>query len=57
MEQILSDQKESHLHCETLEGADVATEEVVYTDEDERRVRRRLDWWIIPVLIVTYGLQ
>ena len=57
MNQTLSNLKEGHLHSETLEGVEVAAEEVVYTDEDERRVRRRLDWWIIPILIVTYGLQ
>lgn len=28
-----------------------------WSDEEEKRLRRRLDWKLMPVLCITYGLQ
>ena len=28
-----------------------------WTEEDENRVRRKIDWRLLPVLCATYGLQ
>ncbi len=46
------------LHYETLEVPGVPTlTEVVYTDVEEKRLVRRLDFWILPILMISYGLQ
>lgn len=28
-----------------------------WSDEEEKRLRRKLDWKLMPVLCITYGLQ
>lgn len=33
------------------------TGDEVWTDEEEKKVLRRIDWKLMPILCVTYGLQ
>lgn len=33
------------------------TGDEVWTDEEERKLLRRIDWKLMPILCVTYGLQ
>lgn len=33
------------------------TGEVEWTEEEEKKLRRKLDWRLMPVLCATYGLQ
>ena len=49
-------EKPNGLHHETLEVPG-AQSEVVYTDQDVKSLVRRLDLWILPILMITYGLQ
>jgi len=48
---------EDGIHVETINIASNPTREVVYTDREARRVLRKLDFWIMPVLMFSYGLQ
>lgn len=47
-------------HVETIDnekrtGSDVGDEEI--SEEDNIRLRRRIDWFIMPLLCLVYGLQ
>jgi hypothetical protein len=48
--------KES-VHLETINVPGVETIKVAYTGHDAQRVRRKLDFWLMPILMITYGLQ
>lgn len=50
-------EKVEALHCETVAVPGIQAEEVVYTEEDAQRVKRKLDLWIMPILMVSYALQ
>jgi hypothetical protein len=50
-------EKAQDLHCETVNTANGGPDEVVYTEDDANRVRRKLDFWIMPILMISYGLQ
>jgi hypothetical protein len=46
------------LHYETVDVPGVTTlTDVVYTDLEVKRLVRRLDFWILPILMISYGLQ
>jgi hypothetical protein len=49
-------EKPEGLHYESLEVPGAAAE-VVYTDTEMKQLVRRLDLWILPVLMISYGLQ
>jgi hypothetical protein len=49
-------EKPDGLHYETLEVPGAASE-VEYTDPEMKQLVRRLDLWILPVLMISYGLQ
>lgn len=57
MEPRNADEKEPHIHLEHPEKSDTVPTNVFYTEKEEARVVRRLDLWIVPVLMITYGLQ
>jgi hypothetical protein len=50
-------EKEPHVHLEHPEKSETAPSNAFYTLKEEARVVRRLDFWIVPVLMFTYGLQ
>ncbi len=50
-------EKDEHIHLESLNIPGQATEEVAYTDDDAKRVLRKLDFWIMPLMMIAYGLQ
>ena len=50
-------EKAEALHCETINVPGATPEEVVYTEEEANAIRRKLDFWIMPVLMISYGLQ
>jgi MFS transporter, ACS family, DAL5 transporter family protein len=50
-------EKAKDLHYEKVEIEGITEAEVVYTDAEERALVRKLDFWILPVLMITYGLQ
>jgi hypothetical protein len=52
-----ADEKQAHIHLEHSETPNEELTNVVYTEKEEVRVRRHLDLWIVPVLMITYGLQ
>lgn len=45
------------IHFETIDIPGIAAQEVTYTDHDETRLRRKLDFWLMPILMVSYALQ
>jgi hypothetical protein len=45
------------LHLETLNTSGVVIENVPFTDIEARHVRRRLDMWLMPILMISYALQ
>lgn len=47
--------EESHVESVDIGGS--LLEEVTYTESDAKAVRRKLDLWLMPVLMLTYGLQ
>jgi hypothetical protein len=49
-------EKPDGLHYEALEVPGAASE-VVYTDTEMKQLVHRLDLWILPVLMISYGLQ
>jgi hypothetical protein len=49
-------EKPDGLHYDTLEVPGAASE-VVYTDPEMKQLVRWLDLWILPVLMISYGLQ
>ena len=57
MEPRNADEKKPHIHLEHPEKSDTVSTNVFYTEKEEARVVRRLDLWIVPVLMITYGLQ
>jgi hypothetical protein len=50
-------EKTEALHCEEIKVPGKESAEVVYTDDDFHRVGRKLDFWLMPVLMISYGLQ
>ena len=50
-------EKNEALHCEEIKVPGKENAEVVYTDDDFNRVRRKLDLWLMPILMISYGLQ
>jgi hypothetical protein len=57
MEPCDPSEKEPHIHLEHPDTSDRVLTKVFYTEKEEARVRRRIDLWIVPVLMITYGLQ
>jgi hypothetical protein len=49
-------EKAAGLHYETVDVPGVESE-VIFTDKEEKSLVRRLDFWILPVLMISYGLQ
>jgi hypothetical protein len=49
--------EEEGIYVETINVTSNLTKEVVYTDNEAKCVRRKLDFWIMPVLMLSYGLQ
>ncbi len=50
-------EKDEHVHLETLNIPGQAVEEVAYTDDDAKRILRKIDWWLMPILMGSYALQ
>ncbi|KAH8819381.1 major facilitator superfamily domain-containing protein [Xylogone sp. PMI_703] len=50
-------EKSDGLQYESLRFPGIPAEDIVYTKAEERRLVRYLDFWILPVLMVSYGLQ
>jgi hypothetical protein len=50
-------EKAKNLHYEKVEVEGITEAEVVYTDAEEKALVRKLDFWILPILMITYGLQ
>lgn len=50
-------EKAQDLHCELVDTSKGSPEEIVYTEEEATRVKRKLDLWIMPVLMISYALQ
>jgi hypothetical protein len=50
-------EKNEALHCEEIKVPGKENEEIVYTDHDFHRVGRKLDFWLMSVLMISYGLQ
>lgn len=50
-------EKPSGLHYTSLAVPGIASTDVVYTDSEERKLVRRLDLWLLPILMISYGLQ
>ena len=46
-----------NFHLETTKSGGVVVENLAYTDKEVRRVRRRLDIWLMPILMTSYALQ
>jgi hypothetical protein len=45
------------IHVEAINLANAPGQEVVFTDHESKLVRRKLDFWIMPILMISYGLQ
>lgn len=45
------------IHVESVNIPGGPANDVAFTDRDAKRVRRKLDFWILPILMITYGLQ
>lgn len=56
-EQTAIDKSERPLHIEDVKMSSKVNAEVVYSSDDFRRIRRKLDLWLMPVMMFTYGLQ
>ena len=51
------DSRLKDVHYEMVDVEGVERGEVVYMDAEEKSVRRKLDFWIMPILMISYGLQ
>lgn len=62
---IKIDDTSTHMHGKHVEQADDEAAKVLntydgspdWTDAEERKLPRKLDWKLMPVLCLTYGLQ
>jgi hypothetical protein len=57
MDPNTSEKSLEEVHVETINLANAPAQEVVFTDHESKLVRRKLDFWIMPILMISYGLQ